>query len=76
MHSDEFDEWSAGDGSRNQGLFFGSIFKDGSGSESYLTFYDQYIIRGKDISPGNQGTPIVDWNFTSYEFADRNQCGQ
>lgn len=41
---DEFDEWQPGDGYDDQGLFFGSVFKDGTASESYLSFYDQWLI--------------------------------
>jgi len=72
----DFDEWQPGDGSDDRGLFFGSVFRDGTGSESYMTFYDQWLISGKYIDDTNDGTEYRDWDFFTWQFADWNQCGK
>jgi len=59
-----------GDGSDDRGLFFGSVFRDGTGSESYMTFYDQWLISGKYINDLNDGTEYREWDFFTWEFAD------
>ena len=73
--SDSFDTWEAGDGSDNRGLFFGSIFRNGEGSESFMTFYDQLVVTGEKFEPLEDGTER-DWKFNTWKFADRTQCGK
>lgn len=76
MNYDDFDEWQQGHGSRNRGIFLGSIFRNSTGSESYLSFYDQWLITGKRMTDMNEGTDLRDWDLMTWQFVDKNQCGK